>query len=51
MGTSKLLNKQRRTEDFVIEVAGVSVSTDSRRDAPATLLRVVGYFFLEKRSN
>ena len=32
MGTSKLLNKQRQTEDFVIEVAevaGVSVSTDS----------------------
>ena len=51
MGTSELLNKQRRTEDFVIEVAGVSVSTDSRRDAPATLLRVAGYFFLEKRSN
>ena len=32
MGTSKLLNKQRQTEDFVIEVtevAGVSVGTDS----------------------
>ena len=32
MVTSKLLNKQRQTEDFVIEVtevAGVSVSTDS----------------------
>ena len=32
MGTSKLLNKQRQTEDFVIEVtevAGVSVSSDS----------------------
>ena len=51
MGTSKLLNKQGRTEDFVIEGAGVSVSTNSKRDAPATLLRVVGYFFLERRSN
>ena len=28
MDTSKLLNKQGRTEDFVIEGAGVSVSTD-----------------------
>ena len=51
MCTSKLLNKQGQTEDFVIEGAGVPVSTDSPRDVPATLLRVVSYFFLERRSN
>ena len=34
-----------------IQDAGVSISTDDRRNASATLLREVGYFFLRRRSN
>ena len=36
---------------MTVYYTGVSISTGDQQNAPATLLRVVGYFFLQKRSN
>ena len=35
----------------ILRNSGVSISTNDRRNASATLLRAVAYFFLQKRSN
>ena len=35
---------------FFFEPSGVSISTDTQRNASASLLRAVGYFFLQKEA-